>query len=103
MITASFFNKPLTVQVIEDALIQATYNVVYHSAFQTKKSLLREKKEQFILVSLHKWMKDRKCDLVTVKYVGNLNVMLHLNEFEFHLLNHNKEELSTVKFKMETN
>lgn len=44
MIGESFFNNPLNKKIIEDAIIQLSYDITYHSAFQTKKSLLKEKK-----------------------------------------------------------
>lgn len=94
-----FFHKPLSIKKIEEALIQVNYNLIYHNAFNSKKSLLREKKEQFLLVSIHKWMKDHHCNKADIKYLGNMETMLHQKEFEFHINNIESKTLSTVKFK----
>lgn len=98
MIGESFFNNPLNKKIIEDAIIQLSYDITYHSAFQTKKSLLKEKKEQFILVSIHKWLKDNNATNITVKFIGNLKNLHHYNDFEFHITDLDSKTVYTKKF-----
>lgn len=100
MISSSFFNKPLSLAVIEEMLIQIQYDIVYHDAFETKRNLIRENKERFILVSIHNWMKSNNCNNIVVEFVGNIHLMLHLKEFDFHLFDIDRDILTTVKFTM---
>jgi hypothetical protein len=100
MITISFFKTPIALSVIEAMLIQIQYNIVYYNAFQTKQNLIKESKEQFILVSIHKWMKSNNCHFVEIDFIGNIHLILHQKEFEFHLKNIETGVIATAKFTM---
>lgn len=100
MINANFFSKSINIRHIEDSVIQLNYDIIYHSAFKTKKSLAKEQKELFILISIHKWMKENGCEEVSITYLGNLQLIHHQHQFEFHLNDYKTNTLSTVKFTM---
>lgn len=99
MINSNFFNNPLSITQIEEAIIQLNYDIIYHSSFKTKKSLNKEQKELFILISIHKWMKEQTCTDISITYIGNLHLIHHQKEFLFHFKNLNTNILSTVNFK----
>lgn len=101
MITSDFFDHAMSTDKLEESLIQLNYNILYYSAFQSRKSLIKEKKIRFILVSLHKWLKDNGIDIANIEYVGNIHFMLHAKDFEFHIKSINTDTIHTVNFKMQ--
>lgn len=99
MIGESFFFNNLNVMQIEESIIQLNYNILYYTGTKNyKRTQVKDQKELFVLVSLHKWLKENKVKNFKISFIGNLKNFHHHKEFGFHVNDLDSKTLYTITF-----